>query len=161
MNATLFTTLLTATALATLVWIVRQKKHDRPWKARWLLAIGLLAMPALLMESFAPADWEATLRTWPRIISTLIFVPFLAALAALVGGVIVLLAPIVGAFFSAFGEIEMDWSDASSQDDDSGYDIADPVWMSTEWTPSYNNWYNNGVLQWERKYDPFDEDDDD
>ncbi|MCU7849345.1 MAG: hypothetical protein KZQ89_15415 [Candidatus Thiodiazotropha sp. (ex Lucinoma kastoroae)] len=151
MNATLFTTLLTATALATLVWIVRQKKHDRPWKARWLLAIALLLAPALLMESFAPADWEATLRTWPRIISTLIFVPFLAALAALVGGVIVLLAPIVGAFFSAFGEIEMDWSDASSQDDDLG-DVA--------LIPSYDNWLNFGVA-WEKKYDPFDEDDDD
>lgn len=158
MNATLFTTLLAATTLATLVWIVRRKKHDRPWKARWLLVIALLLAPAMLMESFAPADWEATLRTWPRIFSILIYAPFLMAMAALVGGVIVLLAPVVVAFFSALGGAK--WSDASSQDNDSGYDITDPDLGDVALIPPYDNWLNYGV-QWERKYDPFDEDDDD
>ena len=98
MNATILTTLLVATAVAAPTWMVRRKKQGLPFKARWLMTVGLLMTPIFLAKWLAPAAWM-DIRTMPDLFWYLTVLPFVLGIAALGGGLLVFLAQILGAFF--------------------------------------------------------------
>lgn len=90
MKSQIFNTLIVITAVATLVWMVWRKRHGKPYKVRWLLAVGLLLVPTFLTEWLTPPDWRDPL-AMPRLIRILIYSPFLLGIAAFVGGLPVVL----------------------------------------------------------------------
>ncbi|MEW8048438.1 MAG: hypothetical protein AB2805_18305 [Candidatus Thiodiazotropha sp.] len=105
MNATLLNILLAATGLGTLAWIVWQKKNGRPWLAKWLMAIALLALPIVLTKFLGPAAWT-DIQTMPVLIKYLAAVPLLMAVAVLCGGLLVALASAVGLFVNSLDQVE-------------------------------------------------------
>jgi hypothetical protein len=105
MNSTMLTTLLVATAVATPVWMIWRKKQYLPFKARWLMAVGLLMAPIFLAKWLAPAAWM-DIRTMPDLFWYLTVLPFVLGIAVLGGGLLVFLALFIGIFFDTLGEVE-------------------------------------------------------
>lgn len=154
MNATLLNILLAATGLGTLAWIVWQKKNGRPWLAKWLMAIALLALPIVLTKFLGPATWT-DIRTMPALIKYLAAVPLLMAVAVLCGGLLVALASAVGLFVNSLDQIE--WK--SRGNDETTYGQSEGYF---DW-PS--GWYSGYIYNVDTDYykvfpDDYDEDDD-
>jgi cation transport ATPase len=106
MNATMLTTPLMGTAVATPAWMVLQKKYGQPHKARGLMVVGLLMAPIFLAKWLAPAAWMV-IRTMSDLFSYQTVLPFVLGIAVLVGGLLVFLVQILGAFLNALGDV--DW----------------------------------------------------
>jgi hypothetical protein len=131
MNATMLTTLIVATAVVTLAWMIWQKKHKQPFMARWLLTVGLLLAPIFLAKWLAPAAW-LDIRTMPDLFWYLTVLPFLVAVSSIGGGLLLFFGQILGAFFNVLGDAE--WS---GDDEDKYLGVAkayDPY-------DFYNDWY--------------------
>lgn len=138
MNATLLNTLLATTGLGALAWIVWQKQHDRPWLAKWLITMSLLALPIFLAKWLAPAAWM-DIRTMPTLFWYLTVLPFVLGIATLGGGLLVFLVQILGTFFSTIGTA--DWPDEEVDDSPGFNDLINPLDWNNDW--KYNFHRNN------------------
>jgi hypothetical protein len=124
-----------ATAVAAPTWMVWRKKQGLPFKARWLMAVGLLMAPIFLAKWLAPAAWM-DIRTMPDLFWYLTVLPFVMGIAALGGGLLVLAALLIGAFFNALGEA--DWPDDEVDDTPRFNDLINPLDWNNDWKYSFH-----------------------
>jgi hypothetical protein len=135
MNATMLTTLLVATAVAAPAWMLLRKKQGLPFKARWLMTVGLLMAPIFLAKWLAPTAWM-DIRTMPDLFWYLTVLPFVLGIAALGGGLLVFLAQILGAFLGAIGSV--DWPDYEVDDSPRFNDLINPLDWNNDWIYSFH-----------------------
>jgi hypothetical protein len=115
MTEDLLIILLSATSLGTLIWILWEKKQGRNWFGRWLVALGILMIPLILVKWLAPAAWMAPF-TMPFFIKVFAALPFSFGLASFGGGLLLLFGLIINAIIEGLGDV--DWSRTRSESTD-------------------------------------------
>ena len=139
MDATLLKIILLIAAVAMPVWIAWRKANKRPWMGPWVLIVGLLILPYLLTIWLQP-EWLNHPVSF--LAKHLVLLPAFFSLAALAGGLVYILVPLVLALLlsagkglgAAFKDVEWRWEE--EEDEDGCYTkLVDP--LGKDWV---NDW---------------------